>query len=324
MRAAVLGLTALAGLACHRASAPNRAAPSAAAAAPDPAPTAEPAALPAPHTRRGGMDLTFLVTGDTHFGVEGIEPRHRRIIDDMNHVAGRPFPGDAGKVGEPRGVLIDGDLTDTSEPEQWSQFVAFYGLRGGDGLLRYPVYEGIGNHDKLNGWYVKERVAERHGAQRYSLDWDDIHVVCLGEAPDDDDIAWLRDDLARAGKDVGVVLYFHFPLRGPFTDNWFGEGPYREHLRAALDGYRVLGIFHGHFHASGTYRWHGIDAYLSGSAKHDWHSYTVVHLTDTRMMVASWNYDLEKWWWWHEKPIFGAPGAERRSIAQHHIAADDP
>jgi cytolysin (calcineurin-like family phosphatase) len=271
------------------------------------------------------MDLTFLVTGDTHFGVEGIEARHGRIIDDMNRVAGRELPGANGRVGEPRGLLVAGDLTDGSGSEEWAQFVTFYGLNGRDGLLHYPVYEGIGNHDKLNGWYIKDRVKERHGAQRYAIDWDDVHVVCLGEAPDDEDIAWLRDDLARAGKDVGVVLYFHFPLRGPFSNTWFNEGAYPEHLREALKGYHVLGIFHGHYHASGSYRWHGIDAYLSGSAKHDWHSYTVVRITDTRMTVASWHYDLNKWWWWHDKPIFGAPGAEHRVLgANHRIARDEP
>ncbi len=270
------------------------------------------------------MDLTFLVTGDTHFGVEGIAARHRAIIDDMNAVPGRELPGGLGRAGEPRGLLVAGDLTDGSGSEEWSQFVAHYGLRGGDGLLRYPVFEGIGNHDKLNGPFIADRVAERHGAARYAFDWDDVHVVCLGEAPDDDDLAWLRDDLAATGKDVGIVLYFHFPLRGPFSDNWFGAGAYREHLRQTLSGYRVLGIFHGHFHASGSYRWHGIDAYLQGSAKHDWHSYTLVHVTGTRMLVASWNYDRKRWWWWHDKPIFGAPGPEHRSLADHHLAADTP
>jgi 3',5'-cyclic AMP phosphodiesterase CpdA len=83
------------------------------------------------------MDVTFVVTGDTHFGVPGIAARHRDIIADMNALPGRPFPtGMGGTVGEPRGVLIAGDLTDDSRPEEWAEFVAHYGLRGNDGLLR--------------------------------------------------------------------------------------------------------------------------------------------------------------------------------------------
>ncbi len=275
--------------------------------------------------RRGGMDVTFLVTGDTHFGVPGIAERHEAIIADMNSVAGRPFPAEiGGAVGAPRGVLIAGDLTDDSRPEEWDAFVAHYGLHGGDGLLRYPVYEGIGNHDKNNGWYVKKRVAERHGGQRYAFDWDDLHVVCLGEAPDDDDLAWLREDLAAAG-DAGVVLFFHYPLSGPYPDTWFARGSYRQSFAEVLMGANVLAIFHGHYHASGSYRWMGNDVYLSGSAKHSEHSYTVVHVGNERMQVASWNYDDKRWWWWHDKPTFAVSGAEIRHIPpEHQVTRDVP
>jgi cytolysin (calcineurin-like family phosphatase) len=192
-----------------------------------------------------------------------------------------------------------------------------FGLTGGDGMLRYPVYEGAGNHDKHAGAHVEEQIAKRHGGARYSWDWDDLHLVCLGEAPNDADLAWLRGDLAEAGPDVGVVLYFHFPLEGPYsTGNWFGDGDYRRKLHDVLGGYRVLGIFSGHYHASGLYRWRGYDAYLEGSVKHSWHSFAVVHVTDERMTVASYNYDRRAFWWWHDKPIFGAPGRESRWISE--------
>ncbi len=292
--------------------------------------TSSPAAPPAsPRQRRGGMDVTFLATADTHFGhgaslgeedpvprtaaeAQGIEEDHLAAIEAMNGIGGQPLPAAlGGQVGQPRGLLIAGDLTEYGTPSNWARFVAFYGLDGTDGLLRYPIFETIGNHDKYFGFFVKRRVAERHGAERYSWDWQDLHLVCLGEAPDDEDLAWLRADLAAQGREVGVVLYLHFPLAGPFSNNWFGDGDYRDNLRAVIDGYRVLGIFHGHYHAAGAYRWQGYDVFNLGSPKHSWSSFVVVRVTDEQFTVASYNYERKGWWWWQDKPIFGAPGQRR-------------
>ncbi len=270
--------------------------------------------------RRGGMDVTFLVTADTHFGYSGviavpgrpeglgIQEMHARVVAEMNGIAGTPFPTPlSGVVGAPRGVLIAGDLTETGQPGEWERFEAMYGLTGRDGKIVYPVYEGVGNHDVWGGTHVKAQVVRRHGAASYSWDWDDLHMICLGEAPDAADLAWLREDLDITGPDVGVVLFFHYPLEGKET-YWFGAGPYRAELERALAGYRVLGIFNGHFHTSGAYRWRGYDAYLEGSVKHAWHSFSVVHVTDTRWTVASYNYDRRAFWWWHDKPVFDARG----------------
>ncbi|APR88450.1 hypothetical protein A7982_13799 [Minicystis rosea] len=274
------------------------------------------------------MDVTFLVTSDTHLGYSepivvtghpegvGVEKVHEIVIRAMNGIAGTPFPPAlGGVVGAPRGVLVAGDLTETGQRIELDRFEAMYGLTGKEGLLRYPVFEGAGNHDVWGGTYVKARVAERHGGARYSWDWDDLHVVCLGEAPDADDLAWLRNDLDATGPDVGVVLFFHYPLEGAET-YWFGDGPYRDELERILAGYRVLGIFNGHRHTSGIYRWRGYDAYLEGSVKHAWHSFAVVHVTDTRWTVASYNYDRRAFWWWHQKPIFGASGEAARWMSE--------
>src|SRR6185369_11751431 len=206
----------------------------------------------------------------------------------MNGIAGTPLPAGLGTVGKPRGVLIAGDLTEGGWRSHWERFVAMYGLTGTEGWIHYPVYEGIGNHDLWDGPFVKEQVAKRHGGSRYAWDWDDVHVVCLGEAPDAADLAWLAEDLAATGPDVGVVLFFHFPLEGHAAhDNWFGGGTHHDDLERVLAGYRVLGIFNGHAHTSGMYRWRGYDAYIEGSVKHAWHSFSVVRVTDTRWTVAS-------------------------------------
>jgi hypothetical protein len=328
--AAAAILAGLAALAHRPAKAPSpppvASAPAPSASVPPPstaAPTASAPAPPAPRKRRGGMDLTFLVTADTHAGFwdkipipakpSGVplEKVHEIAIGAMNDIPGTRFPlALGGEVGTPRGLIIAGDLTEMGAPWEWPRFEVMFGLTGKEGWIHYPVYENIGNHDIGDG-LVKAQVEKRHGASHYSWDWDDVHLVSFGEAPNDEEIAWLRADLAAAGPDVGVVIAFHFPLAGPFSEeNWFAEGDRRDRFAKAIAGHHVLGIFNGHFHASGHYRWRGFDGYLQGSVKHSWHSFSVVHVTDTRFTVASYNYDRRAFWWWHDKPIFGAPGRE--------------
>lgn len=278
--------------------------------------------------RRGGLDVTFLVASDTHFGFdssatdllgnvrdpvrdpEGTDVINARQIRFMNAMPGRAWPEAlGGAVGTPRGLIITGDLTENGDPWQWRSFTLYYGLNGNDGLVRYPVFEAHGNHDKHHSWYVLDRVRERHGGTRYAFDWDDLHLVSLGEAPDDEALAWLSRDLAQVGRERPVVLYFHFPLLGPFSeDNWFGRGNYRDLLRKTIESFNVVAIFHGHYHASGRYRWHGRDVYDVGAAKHRRHSFAVVRITDDRLRVASFHHELERWQWWHEKPINGGSG----------------
>jgi cytolysin (calcineurin-like family phosphatase) len=171
------------------------------------------------------------------------------------------------------------------------------------------VYEADGNHDRNRDWVVRDQIARRHGSRFYSFDFDDLHLVCLSEAPEDEGLAFLSKDLKALAPDVPVVIYLHYPLSGAFAeDNWFGRGDFRDRLYLALQGHEVIGIFHGHRHTSGAYRWRGYDVYSVGSPKHGWWSFLAVHVTDQQMTVASWNYELSAFWWWHRKPLSTSEG----------------
>ena len=282
---------------------------------------------PAIKRRTGVLDVTFFVASDTHLGFDtpdtsgrdivrnpvGIEVTNLKMIEAMNGLAGRPWPPEIGRaVHRPRGVIVTGDLTEDGGQQDWRLFVAMYGLTGREGPLHYPVYEAGGNHDRNRNWYVREQIAKRHGGRFYSFDFDDLHLVCLGEAPDETGLEFLATDLEHVARDVPVVLYLHYPLLGPYSDNWWSEGDYREQLYETIRGHNVVGIFHGHYHASGAYGWRGYDVYNVGSPKHAHHSFAAVHVTERQMVVASFNYDLGDWWWWHVKPINEGTG-ERRS-----------
>jgi 3',5'-cyclic AMP phosphodiesterase CpdA len=287
-----------------------------------PRPAAASASSPHPVRRRsGGLDVTFLVAADMHVGWGAVEAStadsdhhpapidvvNRRLIQDMNRMAGRSYPPVlGGVVARPLGLLIAGDLTEHGSESDWAKFRSYFGLDGRDGPPRLPVFEGIGNHDQAPGDFVAQQVAARHGSDFYSWDWGDLHLVCLGIAPDPRGLGWLEQDLARIGPELPLVLYLHYPLAGPYADTWFSREGYRAKLADLLRRYNVVAIFHGHFHATGTYRWEGKDVYFVGSPKDPWRSFAVVHVTDTTLGVSSWNYDLHAWWWWHQKSINGA------------------
>ncbi len=297
---------------------------------------------PAPRgsARRGGLDVTFLATADTHFGVgaerddpdrdallepRGIEKTHQRGIAAMNHIGGLPLPRAlGGRVSKPLGVLVAGDLTEDGRPEEWRWFEQYFGLTGQDGLVRFPVFEGQGNHDKHDGWHVRGHIERRHGARYYGWDWGDLYVACLGEGPDESILKWLKDELKRVGTQRPVIVYFHFPLLGPYsTGHWFAKGDYRRRLKRTLDGHNVIAIIHGHYHASAAYRWNGYDIVNVGSAKHGWHSFAVVHVTDDALRIASYNYTEKRFWWWFSKPINGAVGRRVSGTSKGNVGTPD-
>ena len=112
--------------------------------------------------RKGGTDVTFLVVSDTHFGFGGIPAAHETLIPKLNTVGGREYPAMiGGVVALPRGLLITGDLTEWGKPDEWEPFAATYGLTGKEGKLRLPVFEVVGNHDKVSAHFIEEQVADR-------------------------------------------------------------------------------------------------------------------------------------------------------------------
>jgi hypothetical protein len=259
---------------------------------------------PLPPADGGGTDITFFVAADTHFGVRGMEEMNRRQIEGMHALPGRPWPvAEAGAIAEPLGVLIAGDLTERGRGEEWEQLVAHYGLSGGDGLLKWPVHEATGNHDRpYSGCQqIAMAVARRHGGLPYSLQWQGVRVICLDVYPNEASREHLRRELELVGREAPVVLYFHYGLIGPYSDWWS-----RREKRAFLEtirGHNILGIFHGHFHATAHYKWNGFDVYNVGSPRHGWRSFCVVRITDDYMITGSWNYLAGAWDWWHIKPI---------------------
>ncbi len=295
----------------HRRARPVLAAMLLATIAPLACRSSSPPTTPVERPRDGGVDVTFFVAADTHIGYAGMMEANRRQITAMNDLPGRPYPPEIGGfVAAPAGVLIAGDLTESGlnegEDRQWDGFVQLYGLTGKDGLLKSPVYEIAGNHDDRAFSPVLKGVKNRHGGLKYSWDWGDLHMVALGKYPDSAGCRWLRHDLAAIGVSRPVVLFFHYGIEGPWSNSW--DADEKEAFGKAIAGYNVIGIFHGHWHASLHTTWLGYDVYNVGSPKMGNIEFAVVHVTDETMTVGSRRWDRGAWSWCHTKKINAAAG----------------
>jgi cytolysin (calcineurin-like family phosphatase) len=193
-----------------------------------------------------------------------------------------------GKFAKPRGVVMPGDLIDdgdraekgrkTSE-EQYMLFKADLGLDGTDGRLKYPVFEGWGNHDgppegkEKNGFSTRSQIKERNRIRmekklisnlsanglHYSWDWDDVHFIQLNFYPADkqnakvkyspvwhdpeDALAFMKEDLAEKVGSSGrpVVLMSHCG----FDTDWWVEEDWAA-AYAAAKAYHVVLYIYGH------------------------------------------------------------------------------
>ena len=243
-------------------------------------------------------DVTFLSTSDSHYR----EPDHkfgshndlnRASIDEMNRIAGAPWPAQLGSdnIVKPRGVVVLGDLIDEGDraengrqlsAEQYKFFQSDFGLDGSDGLLKYPVFEGWGNHDgppigkEKSGFSSQGEIKRRNLIRKekklisnlsenglhYSWDWDDVHFVQLNLYPADKQregvhyspvwhdpqgaLTFLKSDLAQKVGTSGrpVVLMSHCG----FDTDWWTPADWKD-LYDAAKSYNIVLYLYGH---SGT------------------------------------------------------------------------
>jgi len=289
-----------------------------------------PATLPA-------RDVTFLSTSDSHYR----EPDHRAgnhndlnraSVEEMNRITDQSWPEKlgGGKIDRPRGVVMPGDLIDDGDrmekgrrisAEQYQLFKADFGLDGTDGLLKYPLFEGWGNHDgppvgkEKGGFSSRAQIKERNRIRmekklisnlsanglHYSWDWDDVHFVQLNFYPADkqnakvryspdwhdpeDSLAFLKEDLAQKVGTSGrpVVLMAHC---GFDTDWWVAEDWAVAY--AAAKPYNVILYIYGH---TGT----GVSAWAPAGEEKKWtlindgHTdagFFVINITGDRLRAA--------------------------------------
>lgn len=270
------------------------------AAPPRAAPTPTAATPPA---AAGTAAITYFVTADPQiniprWGTAGTE----QTIDAMNALPGTPYP-DGTPVGEPRAAIVAGDLVDVvDDPQNWARYREFYDPEG-KARLRFPAYEGVGNHDLTSrqgrGGFsdVQRAVIDRHrrragtfhyDANGYHHAWDDgpLHFVQLNLFPGEEprpvydrpapwndphaSLSFLIEDLRSRVGDSGrpVVLVWHYGLRGWGLEKWWRPEDL-DALDRAIAPYNVVLILHGHEHAFASYEWRGRQVFMAPSPQYD-------------------------------------------------------
>ena len=260
-------------------------------------------------------DITFFATSDIHYGQDNAANNAGRAltVTQLNTLAGMNYPTSVGggKIAEPRGVVIPGDLTDYPDKALWARFTTDYSPLPGKAKMKYGAYDGMGNHELINYYtnpvtyptLAKEQFIQRNLLRKgmvnfdsanyhYSWDWDQVHFLELnlfgGNTNSRGTLkSYKAYEFAKADleKNVGtsgrpVFVMEHYPMD---TDNWTVTD--KTLMVTLLKKYNCIGILHGHSHSKHFYTFQGLDIFDDGtSMKTD---ILVFHITEGRMAVVN-------------------------------------
>ena len=244
-------------------------------------------------------DLTFFLWADTHFGYDqsfGEDDLRGEIIEQMRELPGWPYPPPVGGVvGRPEFVALCGDAVDgaSGAGERELAFFRYFTKR-----MPYPHVEVMGNHDGDPAYVGSFR--ERYGALSHSFDNQGVHFICLNSLYDPDGIAhfgpeeltFLERDLASIGSSVAVILLVHSRL---------DRASNGAEVLALLKKHHILLIAGAHLHKPSVFQVEGIDCIDVGQCRDHpidpahGRSFTVVHVTHSRLTAIPWRWDLKDW-----------------------------
>lgn len=245
--------------------------------------------------RLPAVDVTFFSYSDNHYGADNggksAPKTHSREVEIINSLPGTDYPAPLkGKVDAPRGIIMQGDLINDGAvaakyPTQWANYIADFGVAG-EGLCKFPVFEGIGNHDLHDNLFVFNQIKARNLVRKehklidsispngyhYSWDWDGVHFVNVnlfcgnvweGEA-DAYGFAhhpqfsrdFLTEDLKKNVGNSGrpVVMIQHFR---PIDENWWTFSA-ADKMHKVLQDYNVIVLMVGHQGGGVNNVWRGI------------------------------------------------------------------
>ncbi len=176
--------------------------------------------------------FSFVVFGDTR----SRHDVHRRIVDLILRE-------------RPSFVIHTGDLVGNGDVAgDWDRFFEIEH----DLLSTTAFYPVLGNHERNAEAYYRYFSFPNGDGQRYSFDWGTAHIAVLdtnefGKDPFDQEVSWLRDDLARNTKPL-VFVAFHHPLYTAVENRRGSAAKLASTLEPVLQQARVTAVFGGHDH----------------------------------------------------------------------------
>ncbi len=259
-------------------------------------------------------DVTFIAFGDSQHW-DSTNHQNDFQVEALNHFneylswedAGYE---DLGEISDIRGIIMAGDITQNGRDgrvfsnDEYGEFIERYGLCGNK-QVKYPMYEGYGNHDYFQWSNLFYRIPQDHPVidsvairneyrsnltnmapgmdGHYSWEWDNIHFIQLNLAPSDivpnyeeggfrnphNALTFMKNDLDEhvVGTDKKVIIISHY---GPWEWREWDE-PQITTLCEVIEEYspHIIGYIHGHSHSTKVYDWCEITIFNSGSPYHD-------------------------------------------------------
>jgi hypothetical protein len=194
----------------------------------------------------GKDDFYFVQLSDTHWGFKG-----PALNPDADGTLQKAVAAVNALSFEPDFIVFTGDLTHTTDDpaERRRRLTQFREIVGG--LKNRNVRFMPGEHDAAldNGQAWKEFF----GPSYYSFDHKGVHFVAVDNVSDpqarigDEQLAWLKADLAKQSKDARIVVFAHRPLFDLYPQ-W--DWATRDGAQALdiLMPYGNVTVFYGHIH----------------------------------------------------------------------------
>jgi Icc protein len=169
--------------------------------------------------------------------------------------------------------------------------------------LGLKVYHTVGNHDVFGIYtesgmkptdplYGKKYFTDHIGKRYYSFDAKGVHFIVLDSIfitpdrhyegrVDDEQLAWLRADLAAQSSTQPILVVSHIPLVTAYdlyNDEVVAANPRPHQLAVAnsnhifplFHGKNVLGVLQGHTHVNELVEWQGVPYMTSGAVSGNW------------------------------------------------------
>ncbi len=250
-----------------------------------------------------GVDFTFAIWSDTHFGAYDGGGYRDNSAGDIASLAGTPYPPQiGGTVGPIEFVLVTGDITDNT---------AFMQYQDNDGMtdddfiscinrwFTMPVYEITGNHDSYNepgATQIRAAIANRHGGTSYSFGHQGVHFIGLDGWTSSDEpfhtsaLPFLEAHMPLVPAQQPVVIFSHYTPRDPPHSQW-------DRFFNAVQGHNIILMCHGHEHYPRVGGWRGYDYLVTSDCKvvHGNQAFSVVRIRGAQLVGIGYDWYNNAW-----------------------------
>jgi Icc protein len=207
------------------------------------------AALAAKPQKAKTKPFTFVQISDTHLGFDKPANPNARGTALQNLAKIKAMPQ------KPDFIIHTGDITHLSKDEQFDDAKSIMSDLGS------PIFYVPGEHDMLDEGGGKAFLAHYGkgtlGRGWYSFDHDGVHFVALNNVSNlkpggmahigDDQLAWLKKDLAGLSSSTPIVVFGHIPLWTVYADWGWGTDDSAQAL-AMLARFGSVTVLNGHIH----------------------------------------------------------------------------